>query len=271
MKGICITGANPLYLQRVLDSLEHAGAQPALSARREEPIGIHFWHEQVMAAAADDSEVPRAIDKPGRMSAQLASDIVVANLKSKVWAWADKHSMWLLDYWLGFDARLVFILVVTSPQHMLASAMQTRAEAFDVHALMGAWQVQHQELLRFYRSNPRRCLLVDALECVKNPVALIERANCQWKLALSPAGGRVPEADTPNALALGMAQQICNARPEAIRLQHEIAATIAQGAQSLLANAQVKVPVQEVERLLSQLPEVQEELEHQFLEDHEVF
>jgi len=30
MKGICITGANPLYLQRVLDSLEHAGAQPAL-------------------------------------------------------------------------------------------------------------------------------------------------------------------------------------------------------------------------------------------------
>ena len=61
MKGICITGANPLDLQLVLGAIEQSGAKPAKHAKHEEPIDINFWHEQVIAAAAEDFDVPQAI------------------------------------------------------------------------------------------------------------------------------------------------------------------------------------------------------------------
>ncbi len=226
MKGICITGANPLDLHLVLDALQQSGAKPAKPAKRDEPLDINFWHEQVIAAAEEDFEVPQAISNPGRLWEQLASDIVVANLKSKVWAWADTNSIWLLDYWLGFDPRLYFVLVVSSPQHMLATAMQTEAdEAVDISALMDAWQLHHQELLRFYHRNPKRCLLVDAQECVENSAALIERCNSQWKMALlAPEDGDI-YANEQSALALHLAQQLCVAYPETASLQHEMEAT----------------------------------------------
>lgn len=222
MKGICITGANPPDLRLVLGAMEQSGAKPAKPANRDEPIDINFWHEQVIAAAAEDFEVPHAISNPGRLWEQLASDIVVANLKSKVWAWADKSSIWLLDYWLGFDPRLYFVLVVSSPQHMLAAAMEAGADAVDIVTLMGAWQLHHQELLRFYHSNPKRCLLVDAQECVENSSAFIERCNSQWKMSLLAPGNGGDYTGKQSALALHVAQLLCVAYPETTSLQHEI-------------------------------------------------
>ena len=228
MRGICVTGANPLNIQCVADVLQSAGMKAAQAAKRDEPVDMAFWHEQVMAAAAEEFEGLQAIGNPGRLWEQMASDIFVANIKSKVWGWADTRSTWLLDFWLGFEPRLNFILVVTSPQQALANAMAAGGDAISVDEVMAQWQLYHQELLRFYHRNPQRSILVDAQECMEKPQALLERCNLHWKLSLAQEASAACTAAPQDALALYLANQLCRAYPETASLQHELAATVMQ-------------------------------------------
>jgi hypothetical protein len=200
----------------------------AQAAKRDEPVDMAFWHEQVMAAAAEEFEGLQAIGNPGRLWEQMASDIFVANIKSKVWGWADTRSTWLLDFWLGFEPRLNFILVVTSPQQALANAMAAGGDAISVDEVMAQWQLYHQELLRFYHRNPQRSILVDAQECMEKPQALLERCNLHWKLSLAQEASAACTAAPQDALALYLANQLCRAYPETASLQHELAATVMQ-------------------------------------------
>jgi hypothetical protein len=235
MKSICITGANAPDLQQVAHALQVAGMQPPKPAKPESPADLAFWHEQVVAAAVEEGEGLQAFGNLGRLWEQMAADIFVANIKSKIWGWADTRSTWLLDFWLQFEPRLNFVLVVTSPQHMLARAIAADGAFDSVDDTMAAWQVHHQELLRFYHRNPQRCLLVDTQDCADHPSALVQRCNAQWKLALSPLA-QAPQPTTqpakqpepPSAISQFLAHQLSQGYPEATSLQHEITATVSR-------------------------------------------
>ena len=226
MNSICITGAIQTDLQLVADILQSAGMQFPKPAKRGEPVDIALWHEQVMAAAAEESDDVQPIPNVGRLWEQLATDIFVANIESKLWGWSSARSSWLLDFWFNFEPRLNFILVCVSSQQMLASAMTTETDAVSVEVLMNAWQVHHQELLQFHHRNPQRSLLVDARECAEYPRVLIERCASQWKLPLEAATGASFALIEHDALALYLAQQLCRGYPQTASLQHELAATI---------------------------------------------
>lgn len=231
MKCLCITGSLQPDLNLVLGILQQAGLRPASATKREQPVGIAWWHDQVVAMAradqeSGDVEPALSITEPGRMWEQLASDILLANIKQDVWGWASPNSTWLLDFWLGFDPRINFILVCTSPEHVIAHAMTAVDDMGSLDALMNTWQVQHQQMLRFYHRNPGRCLLVDATDCAHNLAALLERCVDRWKLPLSiPADFAVVPADQ-GALTLHLATQIASQYPEAFSLKQELAATI---------------------------------------------
>ncbi|GAB3476929.1 hypothetical protein [Polaromonas eurypsychrophila] len=227
MKTICITGASQTDLHPVAHLLQQAGLACPQTVKRDDPIDMALWHEQVMSMAAEDAPGCQPISSPGRLWEQLANEIFIANIKSKVWGWADARSTWLLDFWSQFELRLKFVLVCVTPQQMLASAMAADTETVSVDAVMTTWQQHHQELLRFHHRHPQRSMLVDSRECAQHPQALIEHCAAKWKLPLSAAnaalGQGYPEQD---ALALYLAHQLCQNYPQATSLQHELAATL---------------------------------------------
>ena len=227
MKSICITGAVQSNLQTVANILQQAGMKQPKPARHDnDSIDIRFWHEQVMTLAAEDSSAVQPISNPGRLWEQLASDIFIANIESKVWGWSDTRSTWLLDYWLDFEPHLNFILICVSPQQMLASAMASVSDAISVEMVMSAWQAHHQELLRFHHRNSQRSLLVDFSECAHYPGDLIKRCIEQWKLPLATPADTTCYGIAHDSLAIHLAHQLCQDYPQIVSLQHELAATI---------------------------------------------
>lgn len=226
MKSICITGATTPDLQVVLDIFHRAGMEFPKPVKHGEPIDVMLWHEQLLELSREDGEIAQAILNPGRLWEQLASNIFVANIRSKLWGWADSRSAWLLDFWLNFEQRLNFILVCVTPEQMLARAMENGADEISVEAVMDTWREYHQELLRFHHRNPDRSMLVDARECAANPSKLVEYCAEKWKLPLvweAEAGSSNTEHDS---LACYLAQQLCQGWPQTAGLQQELAATI---------------------------------------------
>jgi hypothetical protein len=237
MKGICVTGASPLDTARVADILHQAGMQPAKPAGRDGAMGIADWHDEVMAAMAEDTEGLQPIESPGRLWEQLASDIFLANMKSKVWGWADVRSTWLLDYWKDFEPRLKFVLVMTAPETLLAHAITADEEVADLDAIMSNWLAQQQELLRFYHRNTERCVLVDAQDCAVHPQALVQLCKKQWKLPLDTGAAQAAETQAASPISQYLANKLCQGYPEALGLQHEVAATLSHLATDADADA----------------------------------
>ncbi|HBZ29499.1 MAG TPA: hypothetical protein DEO56_02735 [Nitrosomonas nitrosa] len=227
MKSICITGAVQSNLQTVADILQRAGMkQPEPAKRDSNSVDIEFWHEQVMTLAAENASAVQPISNPGRLWEQLASDIFVANIKSKVWGWSNTQSTWLLDYWLDFETHLNFILVCISPQQMLANAIASESNSLSVDSMMNDWQTYHQELLRFHHRNPQRSLLVDLNECIHYPGDLIKRCIEQWKLPLVTPSETSCYEIAHDSVAFFLAQQLCQDHLQVASLQHELAATV---------------------------------------------
>ncbi|UJP04895.1 MAG: hypothetical protein LZF61_08555 [Nitrosomonas sp.] len=226
MKSICITGAIQSDLDNIAHILNKAGMKSPALVQRDEPTDLAYWHEQVTSIATEDSDNVHPIASPGRLWERLASDIFIANLKSKVWGWADTRSTWLLDFWLNFEPRLNFILVCASPEQMLADTMVTGTDIAPVDTIMDTWQAQHQQMLRFYHRNPQRCLLVEARDCIGHPEALIQRCANQWKMPLEKTANPAINEINHGALALYLAQQIAQGYPQTAGLQQELDATI---------------------------------------------
>ncbi|SFI58277.1 hypothetical protein [Nitrosomonas sp. Nm34] len=226
MKSICITGAVQSNLQIVANILHQAGMKESKPVKNDNSVDIRFWHEQVMALTMEDFGSAQSIANPGRLWEQLASDIFVANIKSRIWGWSDTYSTWLLDYWLGFEPHLNFILVCISPQQMLASVMATETETLSVEMVMNTWQAYHQELLRFHLRNPQRSLLVDFNECISYPENLVKHCTEQWKLPLTTSFDSIQFEVTTDPLAIYLAHQLCQDYPQVTSLHHELAATL---------------------------------------------
>jgi hypothetical protein len=200
--------------------------QPAKPAGRDNAMGIASWHDEVMAAMAEDADGLQPIESPGRLWEQLASDIFLANMKSKVWGWADVRSTWLLNYWKDFEPRLKFVLVATAPETMLAHAIMVGEELADIDVIMSTWLTQQQELLRFYHRNTERCVLVDAQDCAVHPQALVQLCKKQWKLALDTGAAHAAETKATSPISQYLANKLCQGYPEVLGLQHEVAATL---------------------------------------------
>jgi hypothetical protein len=221
MKCICIAGASQIGLFNVADILAKAGMMPPLPSNRADFIDIQSWHEQAFTLAKEEDPVA-----PGRFMEQLAGDIFSANTKANLWGWADTRSTWLLDFWLGFDPRLCFVLVYVSPELMLANAIHSKAEFDSVAAIMEDWQAHYQHLLRFHLRNPGRSLIVDASECIENPQAFVNACAKQWKLQIDTSAIHDSISVPQDDMAHYLARQLCMDYPQTASLQHELVATL---------------------------------------------
>ena len=227
MKCICVTGAIQNDLDLIFNIMQQAGIKSTQPNERNELIDMQTWHEQALSLDTDSLTENTAAFNPGRFMEQMASDIFVANIKSTAWGWADTRSTELLDYWLGFDPRINFVLVYTSPEQMLARAISSSTENISVEDIVVAWQSHNQQLLRFHLRNPNRSLLIDGREALAKPQALLNLCAQHWSLKLATYPARYVAFKTnDDTLALYLAQQLCMAYTEVDDLNNEIVATM---------------------------------------------
>ena len=156
-----------------------ASARPV--GRTEVP-DVAAWHQRIIASRA--GPLRAQISQPGKLWDQLAGDLLLANLDSPLWGWANHDSLWLLEYWLELSPDIHALLLCVSPRSWLAQVLLSDELAPGVQAIMDQWQSQHEQLLQVHLRHPQRTLLVDAEDCLAHPRALVERCIAAWQLPL---------------------------------------------------------------------------------------
>ncbi|GAA6213144.1 hypothetical protein NBRC116602_28850 [Hyphomicrobiales bacterium 4NK60-0047b] len=126
---------------------------------------------------------------PGKVWHSLASDMMLGNLDQKNWGWSDSNSIFLLEFWKGFEPELNFLLIYSSPQAYLAEYfINNNHEICEevVTAALSSWKNYNSELLRFYLENRERCMLINleaGLEKIADVMNKVgENLGCELKL-----------------------------------------------------------------------------------------
>ncbi len=241
MKTLCVTGLNPLAVNRIFQSLQQAGVHPAHPSGRDTTLNLNLWHDQAMSLI-DIGQPEHISPRTGRFLEHIADDIFAANLGQALWGWEDTRSLWLLDFWLDFDPRIQFVLITTSPQQMLAQTLLTDRATLSADQVLEHWHTAHQTLLRFHLRHPDRSLLVQDEPCLAYPEAFLERCEQQWQIAL-PLSGPYSRPRLPqNSVALHLAQERCNAHPDVRSLNLELAATVLPLGEAIAPDTQDDAP-----------------------------
>lgn len=228
MKIFCVTGAADTDLQTVAGILAAGGMQPARPSQQHDALTLGSWHEQVLEAEGDKPVLAPVAQHPGKFWEQVASNLFLENMGAPLWGWADSRSVWLLDFWKQFEPNLHFVLVYSSPERALASALSSGVErGTDIATLMTSWEAHHQEMLRFHNRNPGRTMLVDVADCLANPSALIAACAEKWNLKLALADTSTTPPPRAEPLVSYLAAQLLRSSPQIKALQNEVEASFA--------------------------------------------
>lgn len=212
MTPICITGSAPL-LPTIFGALQPLGLSPAKPLARDPKVTLHSWHHRVVEAGNP---------KPSRVWQQLAADLLLDNIDTPQWAWAEESALQLLDFWAGFDDSVRFVLLAETP----AQTLLRQRNLANTQQLLSQWATQHQTMLRFALRHPERCLLVWGHQAQQEPQALAQKMAQRWALSLSAKPQ--PPKDEPDTCAVAdhLAQHLCNQLPQVQQLLSDLQACV---------------------------------------------
>jgi hypothetical protein len=276
MTAICITGLHRETLQAAVRLLQEAGMEAARAPERGGSMDIYAWHAQVASRAGRD---PASLQTPGRLWEQLAADILVANLASPCWGWAEPLSVPLLGFWRAFEPQMRFVLVCETLEDVIARHVEEEQPAGALDAAITQWHEGHEAMLRFHLRNVQVSQMVWGHTVGSGRVGLLQTWSAQWNLPLSgglDAGVLVAkEADTRarNPLIGFVAQRVLRERPATQALAEELAASIpsfgddafavaelnpsvsalVEGMRALRANAAMQAALAEAEQAKAEL------------------
>lgn len=166
MHKILILGHPSSNYQDVAELLHAYGMNKAKPSRRDgfSPVEI----SEIICQAHGISENSGTNVEPnfnqldvGNIWHGMALDLMLGNLDSKIWGWADAKSIYLLNYWRDLDPEITFVLVYSNPEDVLLHNEQ--AENISADGLEGNiqhWIAYNETLLHFYNRNKDRCFLV---------------------------------------------------------------------------------------------------------------
>ena len=215
MTPICITGSAPL-LSGIFGALQPLGLSPAKPLAPDPTVTLHSWHHRVIEAGNP---------KPSRVWQQLAADLLMDNIDTPQWAWAEESALQLLDFWAGFDDSVRFVLLAETP----AQTLLRQRNLANTHQLLSQWATQHQTMLRFALRHPERCLLVWGHQAQQEPQALAQKMAQRWALSLSAKPQPPSEAPDTCAVADHLAQHLCNQLPQVQQLLSGLQACVGPG------------------------------------------
>ena len=153
--------------------LQASGLQSARPSAKHGLSGTD-WHTKLYKAL-DQDEAGLNTQSPlsvGIAWLELAVDLLVTNLDQPEWGFADSRATWVLDFWRNVDPQSRFVLAYTPPQHVDLSNPQA----------LSTWLSYNGELLRFYKANKERAILVDSSEVGIYPARLSYTCQKTWSL-----------------------------------------------------------------------------------------
>jgi hypothetical protein len=117
----------------------------------------------------------------------LALDLVLSNLQSSLWGWADSQTLSLLEYWKSLDSQVIFILVYDSPEKIYHS-VNFAAEMLTEEQLQlqtNNWFVYNKILLDFYLENSDRSILVHSEQVKYSIQSYIQKIESHIDVSLT--------------------------------------------------------------------------------------
>lgn len=189
--------------------LQRAGLANALPSASG--ISPNTWHDKLYKALEQTD--PRQTQKPlviGKAWEEMATGLVIANLDQPEWGFADSRSTWALDFWLQLDPQTRFVLAYTQPDHLDLSDPQTLA----------TWLAYNTQLLRFYKANKNRAVLVNTSQVLAHPHRFVH--TCQKLLGLSHLSWQAVQHDAADKPA------VYAANPAAAKLAKQLASACTQ-------------------------------------------
>jgi hypothetical protein len=247
MTAICITGLHRETLQAAARLLQAAGMETARAPERGGSMDIHAWHAQVVSRAGRD---PASLQAPGRLWEQLAADILVANLASPCWGWAEPLSVPLLGFWRTFEPQMRFVLVCETLDDLIARHVEEEQPPEALEAAIAQWHEGHEAMLRFHLRNAQVSQMVWGHTMVgTSGTRLLKTWSTHWNLPLA-AGQDIgaPVAPTSslgagNPLIAFLAQRVLREHPATQALAEELAASIPAFGDDALAVAELNPSV----------------------------
>ena len=157
MTIICITGLPKFILQEVEESLRFRGVNSHVPLHRDPSFDMMRWHDR--AQEAFDSKKIKATQankdsQQGRLWEQLAVDLLLSNMESKVWGWAHAHAVHHLDFWATLESGMRFVLLCEERSTMIGRIIEEGVEYQHVQSHMVQWELAHRHMLRFHLRNP---------------------------------------------------------------------------------------------------------------------
>ena len=179
MSIVLVCGSEYTNLDFVQGLLEASGVAPAEPSKRD-----GLTPQEIVGSILAANRVKPESDKPikqlkmGRAWELIASELVVSNMNSEDWGWADPNSIYLLDYWKEFDSSTRYVFVYASPKRTLTEIFRRGiTDEVEIDRLMQRWQRQNAELLKFYKANKSRCIMVDIAKVETDPEEFIGELN----------------------------------------------------------------------------------------------
>ncbi|MBE8232171.1 MAG: hypothetical protein HAW67_00445, partial [Endozoicomonadaceae bacterium] len=234
----------------------------------------------------------------GEIWNELALDLLLGNTEESFWGWADPQAVFMLDYWKKVEPRLKFLLIYDSPVTIFTALFNDKqVTTKKVEEEVKYWGAFYEELLHFYHRNQENCLLIH-IEQIKEDLAAFSHvisAFAESSLIASDSSIKEMEKGNTNvdrADLLLMAELLkeflgiyvaydslevvadlpmTNKDKQPLTMDNVILAwNSRQETQGVSQCPPLEELEQENELLLLQLHQVQEELEHYFLENQKL-
>jgi hypothetical protein len=268
MKILLIASSPDTDAHHIFALLQRAGLQSPLPAASG--MTVQTWHSKLYQALEQTN--PHQTRQPltiGKAWQDLAVGIHHANIDQNEWGFADPLATWTLDFWKNLDTQTRFVLVYTPAQHVDLAEPQA----------LQTWLAYNTELLRFYKANKQRTVLLNAAHIAAHPLRLAH--TCQKQLGLhqldwqqlsqEPTIAKVQH--TPPAATRKLDKQLAQACTPLLNPSTAMVATgpSAQGAKSKLSeifgvfgkNKQLSEQLEQANKLLAELGQQKQTLEQQ--------
>jgi myosin heavy subunit len=185
MKALITTGHSTSGITSIWPLIRAYGVAPAAPAQSETNAPDVFHQKLYVARKVAEADAAGQIE-PGRMWRNQAENLLIHNVDSPLWGWADTRSSRLLDFWAEVDQSTHFILLYVAPEVAYAMATGPHLDATDASVdVLASWRQKNSELLNFYSRNRDRCLLINTYSLLARPDQLGELLNDRFGMTSS--------------------------------------------------------------------------------------
>lgn len=297
MKALLIVGHAYSDYQSVENILSQHGMSQAKQSRREllSPSEISQKllkaHDIVFSNNIAIEQIDMADEEVWNA---LSLDLLLANIEQDCWGWADPQTVFLLNYWRKIAPQLKFLLVYDTPEAICSAIFKDKQiSQQEVEQEINHWNDFYEQLLYFYHRNQQHCLLVHSEQIKENVPAFMEAvaecieydftdidtsvdittvSNKADQLLVTALLKEFPSIHTSyDALQAAADMPLADKEDQLSTIDSAVLAwNSRQEVTSVQPHQQSEELEQENELLLLQLHQVQEELEHYFLENQKL-